>query len=94
MKEIKDILVKKADVKLTETKLDAAAVDLCQEAKEVVINYTNMDLGRQMMILDIRAPLSLAGMSWMTQYLEEFGLKVEDMKSVACNLFWNPVCPR
>ena len=37
------------------------------------------------MILDIGTPLSLAGVSWMTQYLEEFGLKIEDMKSVACN---------
>ena len=46
MKEIKDILVKKADVKLTETKVDAVAENLCQEAKEVVINYTYTDVGR------------------------------------------------
>ena len=38
-----------------------------------------------MMILDIGAPLSLAGMSWMTQYLKEFDLKIEDMKSTAWN---------
>ena len=85
LKEIKEILVKKVDFMLTETKLDAAAVNIYEEAKEVVINYTYTDLGRQMMIIDIGAPLSLAGMSWMTQYLEEFGLKVEDMKCVACN---------
>ena len=72
MKEIKEILVKKVDVKLTETKPDAVPVNLCEEANEVVINYTYMDLGRQMMVLDIGALLSLAGMSWMTQYLEEF----------------------
>merc|ERR1712082_63195 len=48
-------------------------------------NYTYRDLGRHMMILDIGAPLNLAGFSWMTQYLKEFGLKVEDMKSVSCN---------
>ena len=65
--------------------MDAAAVNLCQEAKEVVINYTYTDLGRQMMILDIGAPLSLTGTSWITQYLEEFGMKVEDLKSMACN---------
>ena len=47
-------------------------MNLCEEAKEVMINDTYMDLGREMMILDIGAPLSLAGMSWMTQYLEEF----------------------
>ena len=56
-----------------------AAVNICEEVKdvavaeEVMVNYTYTDLGRQMMILDIRAPLSLAGVSWMTQYLEEFG---------------------
>lgn len=48
-------------------------------------NYTYTDLGRQMMILDIGAPLSLMGVSWMTQYLEEFDLNIEDMKSVSCN---------
>ena len=80
---------------MIETKPNAseppAAVNLCEEvkdvavAKEVMVNYTYTDLGRQMMILDIRAPLSLTGVSWMTQYLEEFGLKIEDMKSVSCN---------
>lgn len=69
-----------------------AAVNLCDKvkdvavAKEVIVNYTYTDLGRQMMILDMGAPLSLTGVSWMTQYLEEFGLKIEDMKSVSCNL--------
>ena len=38
-----------------------------------------------MMILDIGAPLSLAGVPWISQYVEEFGLKIEDMRSVACN---------
>ena len=38
-----------------------------------------------MMILDIRAPVSIADVSWMRQYLEEFDLKIEDMKSVSCH---------
>ena len=44
---------------MVETKPDATAVNLCEEAKdvavakEVMVNYTNTDLGRQMMILDI-----------------------------------------
>ena len=38
------------------------------------------------MILDIGAPVSIAGVSLMKQYLEEFDLKIEDMKSVSCNL--------
>ena len=70
---------------MIETKPDAAAVNLCEESKEIIINYTYIDLGRQMMILTIGAPLSLAGVSWMTQYLKEFELKVEDMISVSCN---------
>ena len=61
-----EILLKKVNIKLIEAKLDAAAVNLCKEAKEVMINYTYTDLGRQMMILDIGAPLSLTGVSWMT----------------------------
>ena len=50
-----------------------------------MINYTSTDLGRQMMILDIRAPVNIAGVSWMNQYLEEFDSEIEDMKSVNCN---------
>ena len=38
-----------------------------------------------MMILDIRAPISLTGKPWMEQYLEEFDLKIQDLKSVKCN---------
>ena len=65
-----------------------AAVNLCKEVsigEEMVINYTYTDMGRQMMILDIGAPVSIAGVSWMRQYLEEFDLKIEDMKSVSCH---------
>ena len=38
-----------------------------------------------MMIHDIGAPVSIAGVSWMKQYLEEFNLEIEDMKSVSCS---------
>ena len=51
----------------------------------MVINYTYTDLGHQMMILDIGAPVSIVGDSWMTQYLKEFCLTVEEMKSMKCN---------
>merc|ERR1712240_809538 len=43
----------------------------------MVINYTYMDKGRHMMIL-------FAGISWMKQYLEEFDLGIENMKSESC----------
>ena len=57
-----------------------ANVQLCEgliEGEEMVINYTYTDLGKQVMILDIGAPVSLSGVSWMTQYLKEFGLTLE-----------------
>ena len=37
-----------------------------------------------MMILDIGAPVSVAGMAWMTQYLKEFGRTIDEMKSTEC----------
>ena len=90
--EIKKLILERLDVKVVETKEKAsdspAAVNLCKEvsvAEEMVINYTYTDLGRQMMILDIGAPVSIAGVLWMKHYLEEFDLKIEDMKSVSCN---------
>ena len=49
------------------------------------INYTYKEMGRQIMILDIGAPYSIAGVSWMTQYLKEFGLTIDQMKSTKCN---------
>ena len=49
------------------------------------INYTYTDMGRQMMILDIRAPVSITGVPWMEQYLEEFDLRIEDLKNVKCH---------
>ena len=63
-----------------------STVNLCEEgfnlSEEMLVNYT--DLGRQMMILDIGAPVSLAGVSWMTQYLKEFDLTIGEMKSIEC----------
>ena len=37
-----------------------------------------------MIILDIGAPVSVAGVPWMKQYLKEFGLEIENMKNVEC----------
>merc|ERR1712112_548621 len=36
--------------------------------EEFLVNYT--EKGKQVMILDIGAPVSLAGKEWMTQYLK------------------------
>ena len=51
----------------------------------MIINYTYKDSGRQLMILDLGAPVSLAEISWMEQYLQEFGLTIEQMNSVSCH---------
>ena len=37
------------------------------------------------MILDCGAPVSLAGISWMEQYLQEFNLTIDQMSSTNCN---------
>ena len=60
-----------------------AAINIC-EAPELMINYTYTEMGHQMMILDIGAPVSVAGMAWMTQYLKEFGRTIDEMKSTEC----------
>ena len=67
-------------------KAEATTVNLCSKgfnlSEELLVHYT--DLGRQIMILDIGAPVSLAGKAWMTQYLKEFNLTIEEMKQVEC----------
>ena len=90
--EIKKLIHEKLDVKILDTIVKApdpsAAVNLCKEVsigEEIVINYTYMDMERQMMILDIGAPVSISGVSWMRKYLEEFDLEIRDIKSVSCH---------
>ena len=65
------------------------SVNLCcqdiAEEMELNINYTYKDSGRQLMILDCGAPVSLAGISWMEQYLQEFKLTIDQMSSTPCN---------
>ena len=51
------------DVKIIKTPAArATAVNLC-ESLEMIINYTYKDMGHQLMILDIGAPVSIAGES-------------------------------
>ena len=65
------------------------SVNLCghdiAEEMEMTINYTYKDFGRQLMILDCGASVSLEGISWMKQYLQEFGLTIDQMASAPCN---------
>ena len=71
--------------------MDAAlkTINLCgqdlPEEMELSINYAYKDSGRQLMILDCGALVSLAGISWMEQYLQEFNLTIDQMSSTTCN---------
>ena len=83
---------------INEVTAEAAAtapVNLCEEdvvvGEELLINHTYTDLWQQMIILDMGVLVSLAGVSWMTQYLKEVDLTIEEMKSVRCQQpirFW------
>ena len=83
------MIQEKLNVKIVDKVTDSAtSVNLCEEVEvgeEMMINYTYTDMGRQMMILDIGAPISIAGVPWMEQYLEEFDLKIQDLKAVKCH---------
>ena len=84
---VEDQNLKKLDVKLVNQD-PPANVNLCEATavpEEMMIYYTYTDQGRQMMILDLGAPVSIAGVPWMKQYLAGFGLEIENMKSVSCN---------
>merc|ERR1712240_209976 len=50
--------------------------------EEILVNYTKK--GKQVMILDLGAPVSLAGNEWMDQYLKDHGLELKDLKSSEC----------
>ena len=71
------------------TEVSPTAINLCNQeiamAEEMQINYTYTESGKQMMILDIGASVSLTGISWMTQYLQEFGITIEQLNSVKCS---------
>merc|ERR1711962_1879139 len=61
-------------------------VQLCEGydfGEEILVNFT--EKGKQVMILDLGAPVSLAGNKWMDQNLKDHGLEVKDLKSSQCN---------
>ena len=51
--------------------------------EEFLINHN--DLAHQVMVLYIGAPVSLAGIQGLKQYLEEFDLSIEKIESSTCN---------
>ena len=63
---MRKFVVEKLDGKLANINEVTANVQLCEglvEGEEMVINYTYTDLGKQVMILDIGAPVILSGVS-------------------------------
>ena len=61
-------------------------VQLCDGYKlyaEILVNYT--EKGKQVMILDLGALVSLAGKEWMDQYLKDHELEIGDMKTSECH---------
>ena len=85
------MMTKKIDVKhVNEVSTDVSltAVNLYNQefvmGDEMTINYTYTEFGKQMMILDHGAPVSLAGITWIPQYLQEFGHTIEQLNSVKC----------
>merc|ERR1712240_994543 len=54
--------------------------------EEILVNYT--EKGKQVMILDLGAPVSVARKEWMDQYLMDYELELKDMKmSECCQVF-------
>ena len=51
--------------------------------EEILVNYT--EKGEQVMILDLGAPMSLAGKEWMEQYLKDHELESNKMKMLECH---------
>ena len=54
----------------------------CDINEEILVNYT--EKGKQVMILDLGVPVSVAGTEWMDQYLKDHELEVRDMKMSEC----------
>ena len=75
VEEVKKMLERLSSTKIHEVSTDTTlkTVNLCgqdlPEELELSINYAYKDSGRQLMILDCGAPVSLAGISLMEQYL-------------------------
>ena len=66
-------------------KVDKMCVNLCEGydlGEECLVNY--MEKSKQVMILDIGAPVSLVGKGWIEKYLEEHELKIENLNREGC----------
>ena len=74
------IACKYEDCKKRQKKMDELNVNLCEGydmKAEYLVNFT--ENSKQVMILDIGAPVSLVGKKWIEMYLEEHELRMEDL---------------
>ena len=63
---------------------DELNVNWCEEfSEEILVNFT--EKGKQVMILDLGAPVSIAGEAWIKQYLEIHGIGLGDLKTHECH---------
>ena len=68
--------------------MDNTSINLVHE--DVAVNLCgtygveNTQRGEHIMVLELGAPVSLAGRSWLSKYLLEFEYKIEDMVSSDC----------
>ena len=60
-------------------------VNWCEEYKENGETQANVtEKSNQVMILDLGAPVSVAGNKWIEQYLQDHGLELEKLNTVIC----------
>ena len=57
--------------------------DVTYFSEDILINFTEKD--KQVMILDLGAPVSIAGEAWIKQYLETHGIGLGDLKTHECH---------
>merc|ERR1712115_733886 len=61
-------------------------INWCQNItvnEEIVVNFT--EKGKQVMILDLGAPVSVAGTEWMNQCLKDHNLELENLEVYKCH---------
>ena len=63
---------------------DELNVNWCEEfSEEILVNFT--EKGKQVMILDLGAPVSIAEETQIKQYLEIHGIELRDLKTHECH---------
>ena len=61
-------------------------INWCQNItvnEEIIVNFT--ENRKQVMILDLEAPVSVAGTEWMNKYLKDHNLELENLEVYECH---------